>query len=445
MGDCKANAGPRNDIRIQIDHGAAGGWVYEQGFESDGENEARAKPDCYVGLAGRSASTDIQSTEDRGDFGQLESYECCEYYYSDECDDDGPQDRDTDSMRDHVDEDAREDEVIPKNGMSSCGVELDDGRSMEEVYGNAEIFYGRVVKAGECSYHRPEDGKWSSKLRFLTPFDKPEALQTARLSTMRICGEIRKTSKAPPSPAAPCCNFRGYRSFTGSETKRLRLTDLGEITECPHYVAVSYVWNSWPREDDVDEYQVVSAIVTRASRAASKLIGWAVDYAAYWSMPFIWIDQECIEQSESEEKQAHINDMDRIFRCAAKVIAPLTTSINRPIQLRVADDLLGWYYGIEKRPHIDLIRALGSRLLSDDWFTRAWILQENMSISSRRDSHQRTRSPHAYSNHQHPLRRFSISALPHNRSYFNPRPCKQLHRLDPVTPQNAPALVVCCQ
>lgn len=218
------------------------------------------------------------------------------------------------------------------NRDDGARLELDDGKSMREVYDTGSGFYDSLVKAASCSYIRPDDDSWLSKLRFLTPIDQTTC--SAILS-----GQYKWSGER----AACCCKLKGYQAFNGSETKKLRLTSFNEIPTCAHYVAVSYCWNSWSAESSSssdEAYEIVSSEGRRRNRAPYKLIKCVVDYAAYRGFPFIWIDQECIDQDNEEEKQSIIDEMDRVFRRARRVVALLTTMIGDVDYLKVADALM---------------------------------------------------------------------------------------------------------
>lgn len=101
------------------------------------------------------------------------------------------------------------------------GVELDDGRSMLECYGDGIAFYDSLVKAASYSYVRSDDDTWLSKLRFLTPVDDPPESDGPMSSAMLGSYDMLFDDAGR---AECCCLMNDYRAFTGMETKRLRLT-----------------------------------------------------------------------------------------------------------------------------------------------------------------------------------------------------------------------------
>lgn len=244
-------------------------------------------------------------------------------------------------------------------------LELDDGASMKEVYGTGRGFYKSLVAAASCAYPRQDDGSWMEKLRFLTPMGRD------RISASPDPNEKRRHCR---------CFRHGCKPFTGTETHRLRLTSFKEMVDCLHYVAVSYCWSSVRAESGPwrDKcFEIVTPYGCRPNRAPYQLIKRAIDYAAYRRLPFIWIDQECIEQDDEVEKTAIVDEMDRIYRKAERVIAVTTVTTEDPECWRALTGLSAM--GIAGAPiHADVSVQLGEQLAADPWFHRAWTWQENM-------------------------------------------------------------------
>ena len=97
-----------------------------------------------------------------------------------------------------------------------------------------------------------------------------------------------------------------------------------------NYLAVSYCWQSF---DDVDEgssisnYNILSRGKMRASRAIKIALDRAVSFATACGIPFIWIDQECIEQDDPSDKEIMIQVMDQIFSSCKYSIGLLDTRV----------------------------------------------------------------------------------------------------------------------
>lgn len=174
-----------------------------------------------------------------------------------------------------------------------------------------------------------------------------------------------------------CCKENGYEIFTGSRRSRLRLTDLGEVTDCAEYVAVSYCWKSGAAtvSADGDKYfDITISLGVRTNRAPYSIMERAIAYAAYRELPFIWIDQECIEQNDEVEKQSIVEHMDCIFHRARQVVALTTTVVPSArlwfvIHALRRDDL-------EDAVDPPAVQCLAELLAKDDWFDRASTLQE---------------------------------------------------------------------
>jgi hypothetical protein len=97
-----------------------------------------------------------------------------------------------------------------------------------------------------------------------------------------------------------------------------------EHAEQIQYLAVSYCWPSEEYQEDAGEDQTEFKIKTRdglrPSRASAQTLRRAMSFAKSQRLSYIWIDQECIEQDDLEDKQIGIQSMDFVYRkCAAAV------------------------------------------------------------------------------------------------------------------------------
>lgn len=247
-------------------------------------------------------------------------------------------------------------------------IELDDGESMTEVYGSGAGFYSSLVTAAFGAYPRLENNEWTERLRFLTPM-----------------GRLRQPFESPDpglsqERAGCCCAHLRYKSFSGTETYRLRLTSFKEVVHCPHYVAVSYCWSACIAESGPWRYknfEIVTPRGCRPNRAPYQVIKRAIEYAAFRRLPFIWIDQECINQDDDLEKEAIIGEMDRIYRRATKVVAVLTATIYDSEFVRAIlnmDTRTTRYRPVRQHVWTELSYSLAA----DPWFHRAWTWQEEM-------------------------------------------------------------------
>jgi hypothetical protein len=123
----------------------------------------------------------------------------------------------------------------------------------------------------------------------------------------------------------------------------------------------------------------------RPNIAPKEILDRAIYIAANNGIRLIWIDQECIDQSDRMDKEFGIQSMDVVFERAVMVIGPLNLVVESNVQwnalqlLKIDEALPGddGYVITSARfaEHgVQVLQILES-LASDRWFGRSWILQ----------------------------------------------------------------------
>lgn len=167
---------------------------------------------------------------------------------------------------------------------------------------------------------------------------------------------------------------------------------------CTHFVAVSYCWSSESGDNGSEPYKVVEEDGSvRDIRAQNSTIDRVVAFARENGFRMIWIDQECINQTDVNEKELAIQSMDLVYLKAEQSIGLFQTRLEQrhleclsmlcahQVTSRFRNTRRGPLPAIEARrrgvgpPKFDLIRETASMLVNDKWNTRAWILQEAFS------------------------------------------------------------------
>ncbi|KAI1206855.1 heterokaryon incompatibility protein-domain-containing protein [Annulohypoxylon truncatum] len=106
--------------------------------------------------------------------------------------------------------------------------------------------------------------------------------------------------------------FRIRRVYQPGNTQKYR---------CHHFVAVSYCWSNEPTAEGEEKYRVVDEDKKeRYMRASNATIDRCVAFARENGFRMIWIDQECINQDDTEEKQLAIQSMDYVYMAARTCI-----------------------------------------------------------------------------------------------------------------------------
>ncbi|KAF4883654.1 hypothetical protein CGCF415_v015727 [Colletotrichum fructicola] len=287
---------------------------------------------------------------------------------------------------------------------------------------------------GILKHAGPRDNakRWARNLRFLT-FDTGTDHHDAATSTPTR-GQCRRCAERVPAPAGHMCaahaNIRPTpESLTAWEQKlaefpdpcahvedltcdgcrhvplfpntgtvstfRIRRAAVTEedalFSECRHFVAVSYCWESQPSDEDgeaasLPPYTVIEEDGTKREMRA----------------PSATIDRvECIDQTNPSDKELGIQSMDLVYQRAHTCIGLMSTlwsqrhldALLLQAELRNPDSGAASIHRrgaapVRKpRPEMqhfanDLIAAVFA-LVSDRWTTRAWVLQESFVSADR--------------------------------------------------------------
>lgn len=214
-------------------------------------------------------------------------------------------------------------------------------------------------------HHRDHD--FLDSLHFLAPYQPGEATPPP---------EQKSSSSRDHCPCKTAPKF----SHSGPQTLRL-----AKIHECTHYLAVSYCWHRGEvaSEDAADKFRIRTAEgKERLAWAPTAILRRAIEYAIHYNIPYIWIDQDCIEQNDREGKIAGIQSLDLVYRRAEYSVGLLRETLRSQ---RHIDALLA-IREVQRTvtapdaslPEVDweAICELLEHLATDEWFTRSWILQE---------------------------------------------------------------------
>jgi hypothetical protein len=214
--------------------------------------------------------------------------------------------------------------------------------------------------------HRRDHGFLNS-LHFLAPYQP---------------GKATPEAEKQHSSCRNHCPCKTAPKFSHSSPQTLRFA---KIHECRHYLAVSYCWHRGEaaREDPADKFRIRTAKgEERLARAPTSIIRRAIEYAIQYKIPYIWIDQDCIEQSDRDVRIAGIQSLDLVYRRAENSVGllrePLSSQrhINALLGIREIQQALTT--SDTRLPNMDweAINELLQHLAGDEWFTRSWILQE---------------------------------------------------------------------
>ncbi|RII19114.1 hypothetical protein CUC08_Gglean001777 [Alternaria sp. MG1] len=197
---------------------------------------------------------------------------------------------------------------------------------------------------------------------------------------------------------------------TDENCSQYALTLPGELPPGQEYISVSYTWAhsqeidpSTPIPDYRIKDQATPDAPFRSINCPTMVFHRAWCFARARNIPYIWIDQECIYQENAEDKERHLQIMDRIYKKSKWTVAILSTEIPDTMLSALAlvplNNRQEWYRGpyfenwpadVELKPlyvnfYVDFLNNttnILSSVLSDPWFTRAWTFQERHCASA---------------------------------------------------------------
>jgi len=170
------------------------------------------------------------------------------------------------------------------------------------------------------------------------------------------------------------------------------------------YLALSYVWTPSSYEDGARcSWQVLSSESgARNAEVRDAVLDRVVRYMKQYSVDYLWVDQECINQKDEDEKMQAMQAMDKVYSMSDCPLAVLFVPVRTHRELELLADLLQGRFirQASKRkqgqwdgePTLETslnehgeceVLALLHRLTSDPWWSRAWCFQEEYVAGSR--------------------------------------------------------------
>ncbi|KAI1264159.1 heterokaryon incompatibility protein-domain-containing protein [Xylariaceae sp. FL1019] len=178
-------------------------------------------------------------------------------------------------------------------------------------------------------------------------------------------------------------------SYASSRLRRTYLDPVADPEGGREYVAVSYTWDIPEQEQEgpnghtAGGYLVESRRTGELSRPSDvRDIVWkrVLSFARHVKCENIWIDRDCIDQTNESEKHMAIQNMHLVYSLARWPIALLT----RPIQTaEELDALVSLLLGDVRAEEEALALELLDHITSNRWWQRAWTFQEDYKAATR--------------------------------------------------------------
>jgi hypothetical protein len=181
----------------------------------------------------------------------------------------------------------------------------------------------------------------------------------------------------------------------------MRLAGGSVLADPGAYVAVSYCWNrqqdQWLVAHDGKGLQPIEMLKegtstststsvstsTRLSMMPPDVVHRAVDYAKKRNINAIWIDQECINQDNPTDKEDGIQAMDIVYQASDHPIAVLESCFETQAELDALASVVDSDRFEFDPAQIEALADILGALSADQWFERAWTLQESTSAGAR--------------------------------------------------------------
>jgi hypothetical protein len=175
-------------------------------------------------------------------------------------------------------------------------------------------------------------------------------------------------------------------------------TDSRQYVHAVDYIAVSYCWNSFGQtstalSDSALAISVIDQGIRRSPRCPPEVIFRAANFALARGVSLIWIDQECINQKDDADVQAHLQCMHIIYKQAKFAIGLLNFELTNwgqfmaLMKFKNVTDSIEEHLDMANSPpeflrdikYIKFITRLLKSVRRDPWFSRTWVFQERYS------------------------------------------------------------------
>lgn len=166
-----------------------------------------------------------------------------------------------------------------------------------------------------------------------------------------------------------------------------KLTQPDEHYDGLEYVVVSYCWQFDQSKEGlppIPNYYIHDsdspANVSRRNKCPDLVLHRAIQYARKRECPYIWIDQECINQEDKEDVEKHLKIMHRVYRESHWPIAILSVQLPDVDTVKAARNEFEGMFD-DDDPSTTVLkmkqRADAHEIIAKDrWFSRAWVFQE---------------------------------------------------------------------
>ena len=232
-------------------------------------------------------------------------------------------------------------------------------QSLRDIQASPEQLREEMVRLSKYGYRRSRD--WVTGMPLII-IDQPSGVTTTSSSE--------------------------YHLLTSSHGTTLRMARRSALKDASAYVAISYCCDransQWSVDDSDEPIPVICEDLSRRpSNAPLDILYRSIAYAEAQDINAIWIDQECIDQSDPVDKKNAIQEMDMVYEDSNYPIAVLDFMFQTQTELDVFASICDEIHFTFDPSQIEVLEAMLMDLSSETWFERAWTLQESVSAGGR--------------------------------------------------------------
>ena len=250
----------------------------------------------------------------------------------------------------------------------------DVDQSLCDLQASPEHLREQMVRLSEYGYRRSRARGWVTRMRFLIINQLSGVTTTSSQSESALLEVQPHLSSFSPH-------------IRTSHTSILQLARRSALKEASAFVAVSYCWSrahsEWSSRSDRPLQIICENLSRRTSNAPSDVLYRSIAYAEAQNVNAVWIDQECIDQSDPVEKENAIQEMDKVYEESKYPIAVLEFSFQTQTELDVFASICDQVLGTFDPSQIEVLESVLVALTTETWFERAWTLQESVSAGAR--------------------------------------------------------------
>lgn len=232
----------------------------------------------------------------------------------------------------------------------------------------------------------------------------PNLLQP--LQSRAVIRSCPKSSKSSQKASTIRNRFIGQpisNVFPSIDDDRKILGNVRKPNTGPHhskYIAVSHAWaySLIPQNATPGLYRINSSCAgtSRRCKIRDEVLDRVIQYAKHHDVTLLWIDIECLDQTDKQKHQMAMDSMDLVYSYSSYPLGLLGTVLRTQNEVNLLQDLISGAFtcsnnsndppmlesSVSEGVAMEVFELL-ERLSSDHWWHRRWIFQEEYRSSTK--------------------------------------------------------------